>query len=137
MQPADPVAQPALCPLPSQPTPHHQLPASNQSRLHKLRDIYFLFCYSPVKAKKPLELNKNQRTFIGPEQKYDTVCPGGSDPFYIVSYYIKWVTTSWTHGTIRPGSQIFIYSLVTTYKWARLLGPTERNYYREEMENSG
>ena len=26
-----------------------------------------------------------------------TVCPGCSDPFYIVSYYIKWVTTSWTH----------------------------------------
>ena len=22
---------------------------------------------------------------------------GSSDPFYIVSYYIKWVTTSWTH----------------------------------------
>ena len=29
---------------------------------------------------------------------YTTVCPGRSDPFYIVSYYIKWVTTSWTHG---------------------------------------
>ena len=27
----------------------------------------------------------------------NTVCPGSSDPFYIVSYYIKWVTTSWTH----------------------------------------
>ena len=26
-----------------------------------------------------------------------TVCPSSSDPFYIVSYYIKWVTTSWTH----------------------------------------
>ena len=26
-----------------------------------------------------------------------TVCPGSSDPFYIVGYYIKWVTTSWTH----------------------------------------
>ena len=29
---------------------------------------------------------------------YCTKCPGSSDPFYIVSYYIKWVTTSWTHG---------------------------------------
>ena len=28
-----------------------------------------------------------------------TVCPGSFDTFYIVSYYIKWVTTSWTHGT--------------------------------------
>ena len=26
-----------------------------------------------------------------------TICPGSSDPFYIVTYYIKWVTTSWTH----------------------------------------
>ena len=30
------------------------------------------------------------------ERKY-TVCPGSSDPFYIVTYQIKWVTTSWTH----------------------------------------
>ena len=28
-----------------------------------------------------------------------TVCQGISDPFYIVSYNIKWVTTSWTHST--------------------------------------
>ena len=27
----------------------------------------------------------------------DTVCPKSSDPFYKVSYFIKWVTTSWTH----------------------------------------
>ena len=25
------------------------------------------------------------------------MCPRISDPFYIVTYYIKWVTTSWTH----------------------------------------
>ena len=25
--------------------------------------------------------------------------PFWCDPFYIVSYYIKWVTASWTHGT--------------------------------------
>ena len=24
-------------------------------------------------------------------------CPGSSDPFYVVTYYINWVTTSWTH----------------------------------------
>ena len=30
--------------------------------------------------------------------KINTVCPrSSSDPFYIVSYYITWVTTSWTH----------------------------------------
>ena len=25
-----------------------------------------------------------------------TICPGRCDPFYIVSYNIKWITTSWT-----------------------------------------
>ena len=25
------------------------------------------------------------------------MCPGRSNPFYILNYYIKWVTTSWTH----------------------------------------
>ena len=27
---------------------------------------------------------------------WNAVCPRSSDPFYIVAYYIKWVTTSWT-----------------------------------------
>ena len=36
-----------------------------------------------------------------------TVCPRGSDPFYIVSYYIKWVTSSWTHSSSNAVSQIF------------------------------
>ena len=26
-----------------------------------------------------------------------TIFPRSSDPYYIVTYYIKWVTTSWTH----------------------------------------
>ena len=26
-----------------------------------------------------------------------TVCPESSDPFYIVTYYVKWVSTSWTY----------------------------------------
>ena len=26
-----------------------------------------------------------------------TMCLRSNDPFYIVSYYIKWVTTSWTY----------------------------------------
>ena len=29
-----------------------------------------------------------------------TVCPRSSGPFYVVTYYIKWVTTSWTHSTL-------------------------------------
>ena len=27
------------------------------------------------------------------------MCPRRSDPFYVVTYFIKWVTTSWTHST--------------------------------------
>ena len=30
-------------------------------------------------------------------RKEVTVCPRSSDPFYIVTYYKKWVTNSWTH----------------------------------------
>ena len=33
-------------------------------------------------------------------QWHSTVCPRSGDPFYVVTYYIKWVTTSWTDGTI-------------------------------------
>ena len=30
-----------------------------------------------------------------------TVCPGSSDPFYEVTYYIKLVTTSWTYNIVQ------------------------------------
>ena len=47
---------------------------------------------------------------------YITVCPGRSDPFFIVSYYIKWVTTSWTHSVLYEQVVVFIYILqLTTY----------------------
>ena len=29
-----------------------------------------------------------------------TICPISNDPFYLVTYYIKWVTTSWTEGIV-------------------------------------
>ena len=29
-----------------------------------------------------------------------TVCPGSSYPFYVVTYYTEWVTTSWTYSTL-------------------------------------
>ena len=35
-----------------------------------------------------------------------TVCPRSSDPFYTVTYYMKWVTTSWTDGSF---SSILIF----------------------------
>ena len=27
------------------------------------------------------------------------ICPGSSDPYYIVTYNITWVTTLWTHSS--------------------------------------
>ena len=33
-------------------------------------------------------------------QVLHTRCPS-SDQFYIINYYIKWVTTSWTHSTVQ------------------------------------
>ena len=41
----------------------------------------------------------------------DTVCPTSSDPLHIVIYYIKWVTTSWTHSTTSSifFKNIFVY----------------------------
>ena len=41
---------------------------------------------------------------LRPLRKY-SVCPRSSDPFYVVTYYIKWVTTYWTHSKLR-GSPI-------------------------------
>ena len=38
---------------------------------------------------------------LGQQFRFDTVCPRSSDPFYIVGYYIKWVTTSWTYSTYK------------------------------------
>ena len=32
-------------------------------------------------------------------KKVDSICPRSSYPSYIVTYYIKWVTTSWIYGS--------------------------------------
>ena len=46
--------------------------------------LYFAHGLDHSVKKKPLKHN-------------GTVSPRSSDPFYIVTYYIKWVTTSWTY----------------------------------------
>ena len=39
-----------------------------------------------------------------------TMCPRSSDPFYIVIYYIIWVTTSWTYSMITANMDgAFVY----------------------------
>ena len=38
-----------------------------------------------------------------------TLSPRSLSPFYIVSYYIKWVKTFWTDSTIKVRPSIFVY----------------------------
>ena len=34
------------------------------------------------------------------------MCPRSADQFYVVTYYIKWVTTSWTYSTLAPALRL-------------------------------
>ena len=52
-----------------------------------------------VHAGPDLPLRLAPRLRAHPAPHVCTVCPRSSDPFYIVTYYIKLVTTSWTHST--------------------------------------
>ena len=36
-----------------------------------------------------------------------TVCPRSSDPLYEVTYFIKWVTTSWTYSMLCINNRYF------------------------------
>ena len=59
--------------------------------------------------------NKDQLDFnpIRTQNKL-TVCPRSSDPFYIVTYYIKWVSTSWTDGCARI-EQSLLFALIKAF----------------------
>ena len=76
--------------------------------LERFPPISFLFSGNPNIIKGKLNLLKSLCPFFftllsTPSLEtivagiYITICPGSRDPFYTVSYYIKWVTTSWTH----------------------------------------
>ena len=56
-----------------------------------------------------------------------TVCPRSSDPFYVVTYYIKWATTSWTDSAsiywITAGPSLLLY-------WAGLINPVPQIFSR-------
>ena len=41
-----------------------------------------------------------------------TLCPRSSDPFHIVTYYVKWVTISWTDGSMLIKCDTIAYDLV-------------------------
>ena len=77
--------------------------------------------------------------------KYDrivhTVCPEGSDPFYIVSYYINWVTTSWTHSKSAQVYNKSVFSKNVSYQHSwniifieKMLYGETHNYVNENNE---
>ena len=49
-----------------------------------------------------------QMNIFRKERVRGTVCPRSCDPFYIITYYIKWVTTSWTHSTYSKEASIHL-----------------------------
>ena len=59
------------------------------------KDLSLVLCYLILYRLSSGKLHNIRRLILR-----DTVCPGSSDPFYIVSCYIKWVTTSWTHSSL-------------------------------------
>ena len=42
-----------------------------------------------------------QRQGLDPATPNILVCPKSNDPFYVVTYFMKWVTTSWTDVRIK------------------------------------
>ena len=41
------------------------------------------------------------------------VCPRSSDPIYIVTYYVKWVTTFWTYSNGQECSDQDVYKIIS------------------------
>ena len=62
-----------------------------------------MFC--SFRLRKDFKSLLEETGYVTPGKKLDevgyltTVCPRSSATFYIVTYYIKWVTTSWTYST--------------------------------------
>ena len=50
-----------------------------------------------IKAKNMKNIKKKEKNWL---YRHNTMCPRSNDPFYIVTYSIKWVTTAWTHGIL-------------------------------------
>ena len=83
---------------------------------YALGAILFLnFLKTITKKTKTLEMYNLSFHFHFISQSY-TVCPGSSDPLYIVTYYIKWVTTSWTHSILTYFECLFVHLVPARWK---------------------
>ena len=84
-----------------------------------------IFLLSEIRRNHICANNRRKKTAISAKKVYEqgsknlhqhnTICPGSSDPFYIVTYYMKLVTTSWTH------SISFSYILLLIIRFLSLL----------------
>ena len=59
---------------------------------------------------------RDQTLFFSGLKIMHTVCPRNSDPFYIITYYINWVTTSWTDGIFISLDKIEKHDLFLQYE---------------------
>ena len=72
--------------------------------IEKSFDTIFNLGYNYGSVKSPM--HERVELFLWVYILPNTVCPRISDPFYIVTYYIKWLTTSWTHRNMTAGKII-------------------------------
>ena len=70
--------------------------------------VYREFCVGKILRVSKTTYLLDTLKFLTPHPKASktgyTVCLGSSDPFYIVTFYIKWVTTSWTYSIYSTNS---------------------------------
>ena len=68
-----------------------------------------IWWHVPLEPCSTAVLNNNFTSY-----EWATVCPRSRYPFYIVSYYINWVTTFWTHSSWSKSIYLLEYSLFRT-----------------------
>ena len=67
------------------------------------------------------------------------MCPRSSDPFYVVTYYKKWITTSWTDGIKqkkrmhRLTDEIKLTSLKSFYVGVLIVPPFNANRLKQNV----
>ena len=61
-------------------------------KMEQLCEYFYSTNLRGAKLKHPLSAMSNE---------HGTVCPGSSDPFHIVTYYIKLVNTSWAYSIVK------------------------------------
>ena len=90
--------------------------------------LAYFYSYRSIKEREKLNKSLNRQKYgiffqqgRNIESCAFTVFPRSGDPFYIVSYYIKWVTTSWTHSKKRNKLNIVMVILSNHIFWPNMM----------------